>query len=144
MPFRYAHHDRAGGRIEEQLVGLIVAIAIEIEHVQNRSGACIERATAQRLATQPIVFNEAHHGSLRNARVADVVLLGEGRDQQEGHAGARTAAPVHRLAAEADRLRLARNAGAAKARSVDLIGARIIGGTGWCCVAWSYQPSESS
>ena len=62
--------------------------------------------------------------------MADEVLLGERRDYDEGHACARTAAAVHRLAVEAVRLNLRRNAGSALAGSVDLIGVRIVGRPG--------------
>src|SRR3984957_7054417 len=86
-------------RIEQELV---VAIALlEVEHVLDRTGSGIEGTAAETLALQPVVFDEAHHGGLRDPVVADIVLLGVGRDHEERDARARTAAPVHRGAVEA-------------------------------------------
>ena len=91
----------AGRRIEEQHI--VSAAMAEVEHVLDRAGRGVDRTAAQTTTVKPVVFDEAHDGSLRDALVADVVLLGEGRDHDEGHAGARTAAAVYRLALQAIR-----------------------------------------
>jgi len=127
---RRADDDRASGRIEEQRVGaeVVAMILIEVEQVHDRSRGGVERAAAETLAVQPVVFDEPHHGSLRDVIAAHVVGLGIGRDHDEGNARTRTAATVHRLAIEPVRRRLLADAETALARTVDLIGGRIIRG----------------
>src|SRR5438105_4471801 len=123
---RRADDHRAGGGIEEQRVGaeVVAVVLIEVELVYDRSGGRVERTAAQTLAVQPIVLDEPHHGRLRDVGVADEVRLGVGRDHDERNARTRTAAAVHRLAAEALRRRLLLRTEAAEAGAVDLIGSR--------------------
>src|SRR6202043_367518 len=86
----------------------------------------VHRTTAQTTTVKPVVLDEAHDGSLRNALVADVVLLREGRDHDERDACAGTAASVYRLGVQAVWLRLSLNTRAALAGAVQLIGDGVI------------------
>src|SRR5579864_957695 len=70
----------AEGRIEDQLFR---ALLLEIEHVVDRAGRGIERTLAETLALEPVVLDELRDRGLRDQRVADIVLLGVGRDHQE-------------------------------------------------------------
>src|SRR5262249_6749288 len=93
------HH--TGVRIEEDLP---FGALVEVEHVHDRTGRSIEGAAAEPLTLQPVVLDELGHRSLRDQRMADKVLLGEGRDHHEGDAETGAATSRHLLAAEADRL----------------------------------------
>jgi len=105
----------AGPRIEEQRI--VSAAVAEVEHVLDRAGLGVDRTAAKTTTLEPVVFDEAHDGSLRDALMADVVLLREWRNDDEGHARAGTAAAVDRLAVQAMRLR----AGAAPAGAIELV-----------------------
>src|SRR5579862_7661663 len=88
---------RTGGGVEDQLPARRL---IEIEHVHDRTGRGVERATAEPLTSQPVVLDELGNRGLRDERVADVVLLCERRDHHERLAHAGTATPRNRLAQE--------------------------------------------
>src|SRR5882724_8188197 len=90
--------DRTCRRVEDQLGYAILSATIEVEHVHDRTCRGIKRAAAETLAVQPVILDEARHRGLRDERVADEVLLREGRDHQERDAVARTAASRHRQA----------------------------------------------
>src|ERR1700734_3092433 len=66
-------------------------LLLEIEHVVDRTGRGIEGAAAETLAVQPVILDELGDRGLRDLHVADIVLLGVGRDHQEGLASTRTA-----------------------------------------------------
>src|SRR5580692_7508896 len=88
--------DGSEGRIEDQLLAVRL---VEVEHVGDRAGGGVERAFTDTLGDgllagsggQPVVLDELRDRGLRDQRVADVVLLGVGRDHQEGLTRTRTA-----------------------------------------------------
>src|ERR1700759_4003352 len=118
----------AGRRIEEQGLGAVART--EVEQILDRAGRGVDRTAAQTTTVKPVVFDEAHDGSLRDALVAHVVLLREGRHYDERDARARAATSVYRLAVQAVRLTLLIDAEAALAGTVDLVGGRIVGRLG--------------
>ena len=72
--------DGAEGRIEDQFraIGLV-----EVEHIHDRAGGGVEGAPADTFTLQPVVLDELRDRGLRDEHVADVVLLGVGRDHHE-------------------------------------------------------------
>jgi hypothetical protein len=108
-------------RIRVQIQRRNVVRRIEIEHPHNGPSRRVERPTAEALALQPVVLDESHHRSQRDARMINMIWPSPRRDHQERNACARTAAPINRLARDTRR----RCAAPAFARAVELIGLRI-------------------
>ncbi len=92
---------------------------LKLNMSHDRAGRGIERALADTLTVQPVVLDELRNRGLRDERVADKVLLGEGRDHQEGLTRTRTAATGDRQAIDTGRLGSA--SGAAETRTVQSV-----------------------
>src|SRR5437879_2232022 len=80
-----ARRDRASGWIEENDVGIRYHCSVgEVEHVGQRPGDAVEGASADTLAGEKDVFDEARDGALVGHGQVNRILLGPGRDNQEG------------------------------------------------------------
>src|SRR5262249_4486060 len=107
-PGRSVLEGLAGDRIEEQ-GGVIAVLAMEIEHVVQRSGERVEGTGDPRQA--PVVLHELHDRGQVGDGVVDRVVLRPRRDHQQRQPGAEAASAV--LAGERRGLaRVATEAGA--------------------------------
>src|ERR1700731_2283268 len=76
--------DRARSRVEEDDVGVRYDGGVgEVEHVRQRPGDAVEGASADALAGEEDVFDEAGDGALVGDGGVNGVLLGPGGDNQE-------------------------------------------------------------
>src|SRR5262249_8230617 len=124
--------DRAGLRVEDQLAVVVVAAAVEIEHVVDLARDGVERAARlDALAGQPVVLDEAQDRALVGQRVVDVVAPGERRDHQERLTGAVAAAAPRGLAAGAGERRCRRRTSPLQAVIADADGGERIAGRVW-------------
>src|SRR5580698_1801026 len=70
----------------------------EVEHIVQSSGCRIEGTAANTLTCEEGVLDKLRNGSLVGGGAVDVVLLGPGRDDQQGQTRTVTAAALNRLA----------------------------------------------
>src|SRR6266852_1032406 len=70
-------------RIEEELSRMLIVVIAETKHIQQGAGTHIEGLGMANPAQLPVVFNQPQNRALVGDGVVNVVLLGEGRNDQQ-------------------------------------------------------------